>query len=794
MGQAAAAGMRQICTLALLVAALFWAGLASAQETVAPDYAAWDPVAQRAEISLETGRASTGALETLRTNIAQWRQQFLDVQDTNKARIEIVQSQIAALGEPAEGESDTPEIAARRAELADQLARLRSPVLAAEEAYRRADGIVSEIDRIVRERQTSELLQLGPSPVNPLFWAPALEALSRSWIGIGTEIANALRSEPRQRTAISAIPRVLLLLAVGMVLLLRGRRWSDHFVEMLRARFARRATAWRFIASLAQIILPALGVVAIVSAIFATGLIGLRGTLVLDNVSSYAVALLTMWWLSEQLFPRSEEDVILPVSSTRRAEARFYIVLCAAIICAAHALNVLAAYDSYSSETRAVLGFPILVVAGLILFRVGMILRGVVVEAEPSDDMAQFKLRMARILGQVVILIAFAGPVIAVFGYGTASARLMFASVATLALLGFLLVLQEFVRDLYDFVLGREGQSEDSLIPVLIGFALVIAALPVLALIWGARLADLSELWTQFQEGFAVGESRISPADFMAFVVIFAIGYVATRLLQGAMRTTILPRTKIDMGGRNAIVSGIGYVGIFFAALTAISSAGLDLSSLAIVAGALSVGIGFGLQNIVSNFVSGIILLIERPIAEGDWIEVGGKMGYVRGISVRSTRIETFDRTDVIVPNADLVSGMVTNWTRGKTLGRIIVPVGVAYGNDTRKVEAILLDIARTHEMVLMNPAPSIVFQGFGADSLDFEIRAILRDVNFSLSVKSEINHQIYERFAEEGIEIPYAQRDIWIRNPEALASSFAQVQTDPAQPDGGEAKDEVPV
>lgn len=777
------AAFRAATFLFLFAASTVWA------QSDPMDYDAWEKVATRAETAIEEGDTPTDGLEALRSELSSYRDRLLGLQSAGDPRLSTLQSQLEALGPPPEDGAEPEEISERREELERQIAQLQAPLLRAQEAYSRADGLITAIDETIRSRETERLLQRDSGPLNPRLWAPAITSLFLPFEEIASEVRTNMADEEKRNTLLDELPMILLLIGIALLLLFRAPKLIDRLGAWLRAKTRRGTGVWSTLLSLLRLLLPTGGLLLIVLAATISNMLGLRGTQIIFVLPLMLFVVLVARWLAAETFSSDDDVNTISLSQQRRTEARYYVNSLSWLL----ALNALFAYlieiGEWAVETQAVLGFVIHLLCGLILFRLGQILRraGPQAGAEASDEPVQlsFPSRLARLAGQGAMLVGVTGPILSAIGYFNIAVALIFPTIITLGLFAFLLILQRLIRDLYHLFTGKPLDETQSLLPVVSGSVLALVALPVLALIWGARVADLTEIWVRFQAGFSFGDTRISPTDFLTFAIIFAIGYILTRLLQSGLRGSVLPKTRIDKGGQTAIVSGTGYLGIFLSVIIAITSAGIDLTALAFVAGALSVGIGFGLQNIVQNFVSGIILLIERPISEGDWIEVNGQHGTVRDISVRSTRIETFDRTEVIVPNADLVSNSVTNYTRGNTLGRLIVEVGVAYGTDTRKVEDILYKIARNHDMVLMNPEPFVHFKGFGADSLDFDVRMILRDVTKILVVRTEVNHQIVEAFKKEGIEIPFAQRDIWLRNPEALAGpSQAPTQSkDPEEP-----------
>lgn len=275
---------------------------------------------------------------------------------------------------------------------------------------------------------------------------------------------------------------------------------------------------------------------------------------------------------------------------------------------------------------------------------------------------------------------------------------------------------------------------------------------------WGVQSQDWMSSLRAAYFGFAVGGVTLSLSSMLAAAAAFAGAVFATRLVQGWLSARLLPHTRLDAGVSNSVSTIFGYVGMILAVLLAGGQVGLDVQKLAIVAGALSVGIGFGLQSIALNFVSGLILLWERGVRVGDWVVVGPDQGYVRRINARSTEIETFDRATLIVPNSNLVTGVVKNWVYGDRVGRIVVSLNVAYESDVEEVREILIAAAKAQDLVLTIPVPSVQFAEFGEWALKFNLVCFVDDVEMGERIRSDLNFDILRRIREANIRIPYPQ------------------------------------
>lgn len=262
------------------------------------------------------------------------------------------------------------------------------------------------------------------------------------------------------------------------------------------------------------------------------------------------------------------------------------------------------------------------------------------------------------------------------------------------------------------------------------------------------------------------GETSITLWSVVYFVVLVALLFWVTKALQGLISKRLLVRTGMDYGARHAVGAIVRYVLLLVGFLVIVQTAGIDLTTFNVLAGAIGIGVGFGLQNVVSNFFSGLIIMFERPIKVGDRIEVDDVEGDVIEIGARATTVLTNDNIAIIVPNSKFITENVVNWEYNDNRVRFRIPVGVAYGSDARKVEELLLEVARENADVLDDPAPVVRLMEFGDSSLNMELRIWSSSlVHRKGRLTSALNFAIYEKFTEHGIVIPFPQRDLHLKS-----------------------------
>lgn len=284
--------------------------------------------------------------------------------------------------------------------------------------------------------------------------------------------------------------------------------------------------------------------------------------------------------------------------------------------------------------------------------------------------------------------------------------------------------------------------------------------------------------WDNITDYFA--KSGMSMQSFVRGLIFFMAILYLTKIIKHLLGHQILTRVAIDEGVKSSLVAIVGYVGTGLGIAVALSIMGLNMKNLAIVVGALSVGIGFGLQNIVNNFISGIVILFERPIKVGDWVVVKQNEGIVRRINIRSTELETFNKAAVLIPNADIISNDLINWTHADSFARVDVKIGVAYNSDVKLVKEILLYCADREPAVLKKPAPYVLFMNFGDNSLDFQLRCVVKNVMEKLTVQSNLMFAIFEEFNKAKVEIPFPQRVIHFVNdsePQKSGSGLSRAE-----------------
>ncbi len=654
------------------------------------------------------------------------------------------------------------------------------------------------IEEITRERETvfvSSVSERGLSPLRPSVWVEALQTVDNVWAELLTQ-AGDWRQEQIERGA----PYPVLILSLVSIVLLGGLMILYRvFYRWETRRNSEKRPSRQTVATLAMTSFLARFATAFAVVMAIAGVAYLFGMEVLESEAGRSVAFVTVAVLcmralvSSVMAPRTTAFRLIGVGDeAARAICVSFIILVVAFAFE----SVLAATGALAKPSEAMVAVRTICLSIL----TGGLLIWLAVKLKARTDSGKSTLRI--VLRWLIVALALVIVGASLAGYHFLARYIVERIVLVSIVLLIAILVREFIRasalkllsgvvEKRRYVSARESDDPEEESPAMnsefwikisVDTVVLLLLPPFLMLALGLPAA---ELWNEIKwllSGFEVGGQRISLGGILSAILTVLCIMLATRIVQRTLERQILPKSQISSGAANSLITLLGYAGVLIAGISAIGVIGFDLSSLAIIAGALSVGIGFGLQSIVSNFVAGLILLFERPFKIGDWIVTPSGEGTVQKINVRATEVLTFDRRSIIVPNAELVSNSFGNWNHKSDMMRIAVAIGVKYGTDTRKVEKVLMQIAEGLDYILKEPPPYVILKDFGDSSVNFELRAYIMAEHIVVA-PSEIKHQIASEFEREDITIPFPQRDIHFDWPDAPKS---------LQPDNTGGRDEV--
>jgi potassium-dependent mechanosensitive channel len=747
----------------------------------------WQHELDRLESALQKPRLRYSELNDLRDELQRVRAGIEDFWKRLEPRLAAAKDQVALLGPaPAAGQPPEPEQAAlNRAELNYHFGLLSAGQAAVHSANLRIDHLINTIQDIRRKNFTTNLFQPVPGIYSYQTWAKLPDYVPSATNRVRDLVADWWDSiRDRNEVLLIAFETVLLWLVLTVA------AW--HGVRRLRRwRHEGEPPFWRRASSAAGIIL--LRILPVVAPItFLYGMIAEAHALpervdwIFYSTAQSIIIIFAVNALVTTVFaPRSSQWRLIPASD--QAAAR----ICGLVLTLAIVYGVTTLIYVITRLVQAPFALTVAVALPASLLLAGIVVAILLTPLDGQHWDRTPSLRWLTALRIPIWITVAAIVVCALGGYLALSRFLAQQLIVTGSILAFvyllLLWVDGFMQGLGDdsaatgrWLKERAGlerrRREQLVLPIglFLKFAVLVFSVPLILLQWGYRWPDIYDWYSQLFFGFQIGNTQVSFAVLLASIIVFGLAYAATRLFQGWLDARILKPAGISGGVRDSIRIGVGYVGIVIAGLAAFSYAGFNLSNLAILAGALSVGIGFGLQSVVNNFVSGLILLAERPIKVGDLVVVGGEEGYVRKISVRSTEVETSERARVLIPNSYFITEKVKNWTLRDNTRRIVIPISVGYGCDPRKVRATLLKVAQDDPDVMTTPAPSVDFD-FGADTLNFKVYAFVDDLSKGGSTSTDLRIAILDAFNEAGIAMPFRQTDATPQNTDWLREAVAE-------------------